>query len=131
VRLRSPLSTLPAGILSRRFRNASSFGSPAAAPVVEIWRDEHRHLRAAPWRSGRVPEDLEQIVDRRQISILRSGRREGLALPRLASNRCSVSRAFRATGALSETPVLSGHLDTRLPVWGCRTALPHPRALPV
>jgi hypothetical protein len=26
--------------------------------VLEIWRDEHRHLRAAPWRSRRVPEGL-------------------------------------------------------------------------
>jgi len=43
-----------------------------------------------------VPQDLEQIVDRREISILRSGRREGFALPRLASDRCSVARAFRA-----------------------------------
>src|SRR5207244_2310024 len=62
------------------------------------------------WRR-RVPENLEQIVDRREISILRSGRREGFALPRLASDRCSVARAFRATGALSKTPVLRGHLD--------------------
>src|SRR5213076_242008 len=80
--------------------------------VLEIWRDELRHLSTTPWWSRRVPENLEQIVDRGEISILRSGRREGFALPRLASDRCSVARAFRATGALSTTPVLRGHLDT-------------------
>src|SRR5205809_2068274 len=66
------------------------------------------------WRSCRVPQDLEQIVDRREISILRSGRREGFALPRLASDRCSVARTFRTTGALSKTPVLCGHLDNSI-----------------
>src|SRR5205809_7351628 len=83
-------------------RNLSlCFCLPAAAPahphsVLEVWRDELRHLSTTPWRSCRVPQDLEQIVDRREISILRSGRREGLALPRLASDRCSVARGFRA-----------------------------------
>ena len=79
--------------------------------ILEIWRDEHRDLRAAPRRGRRVSHDLEQKVNRREIGILRSGRGESFALPRLASDGCSVARAFRATGALSKTPVLCGHLD--------------------
>jgi hypothetical protein len=79
--------------------------------VLEIWRDEYRYLRAAPWRSHRVPEGFQQIVNRREIGILRSGRGKGLGLPRLPSDRRSVSRAFWTTGALPKTPVFRGHLD--------------------
>ena len=79
--------------------------------ILEIGRDELRDLSTTPWRNRRVPKDLEQVGDRREIGIRLSGRRERFALPRLASDRCSVARAFRATGALSKTPVLRGHLD--------------------
>src|SRR6266480_1744072 len=71
--------------------------------ILEIGRDELRDLSTTPWRSRRVPKDLEQVGDRREIGIRLSGRRERFALPRLASDRCSAARAFRATGALSKT----------------------------
>src|SRR6266480_3008412 len=52
--------------------------------ILEIGRDELRDLSTTPWRSRRVPKDLEQVGDF-------SGRRERFALPRLASDRCSVA----------------------------------------
>src|SRR5258708_4949809 len=94
-------------VLTRCFCSRVAAPAKISLGIRDIERRTSPPSRGA-WRSCRVPEDLEQIVDRREISILRSGRREGFALPR---DRCSVSRAFRATGALSKTPVLRGHLD--------------------
>jgi hypothetical protein len=57
--------------------------------VLEIWRDEHRHLRAAPRRSRRVPEGLQQIVE----GTLCSGRRE--SFPRASGKRLAPLKARR------------------------------------
>jgi hypothetical protein len=62
-------------------------------------------------RRRRIPEDPQQKVNRHKIGILGSGHGEGFVLSSLPSDRRSVSRAFWATGPLSETSVFRNHLD--------------------
>src|SRR3954454_24247711 len=80
-------------------------------PILEICRDELGDFRPPAGRSRRVPEDLQQEINRPEIGIFSPRRRESFALPRLPSDSRPISRAFRATGTFTKTAVFSSHLD--------------------
>src|SRR5205814_703934 len=71
---------------------------------LEIGRAALRDLNMSLGRTRRKlrhPDSQGRRTDRCRYSSLRHS---SCSLPRLASDRCSVGRAFRATGALSKTP---------------------------